>query len=146
MAANMLSSYYSCGCHSEKLFSGLKIEKDPSFGQHLNRRNEHSLTCTILIAYYAAKAYYLNSVVEFPSGKGYTGDIILVGIAYDKKKEHEYIIEKITGMPSDCDAKQKVIVIPIESDKGLAESATGGLHKYANPSLIKQGGIEKGVD
>ena len=29
MAANMLSAYYSCGCDSKKLFSGLKIEMNP---------------------------------------------------------------------------------------------------------------------
>ncbi len=39
MAANMLSAYYSCGCDSKKLFSGLKIEKNPSFQEHLNRHN-----------------------------------------------------------------------------------------------------------
>ncbi len=33
---------------------------------------------------------------------------------------------------------QKVIVIPIESDTDLGESAAGGLHKYANPLLIGQ--------
>ena len=33
---------------------------------------------------------------------------------------------------------QKVIVIPIESDTDLGESAAGGLHKYANPSLMEQ--------
>lgn len=33
---------------------------------------------------------------------------------------------------------QKVIVIPIETETDLGESAAGGLHKYANPSLIEQ--------
>ncbi len=33
---------------------------------------------------------------------------------------------------------QKVIVIPIENDADLGESAAGGLHKYANPSFIEQ--------
>ena len=33
---------------------------------------------------------------------------------------------------------QKVIVIPIETDSNLGESAAGGLHKYANPSLMEQ--------
>lgn len=33
---------------------------------------------------------------------------------------------------------QKVIVIPIENETDLGESAAGGLHKYANPSLIEQ--------
>lgn len=33
---------------------------------------------------------------------------------------------------------QKVIVIPVENEADLGESAAGGLHKYANPSLIEQ--------
>lgn len=31
---------------------------------------------------------------------------------------------------------QRVIVIPIENETDLGESAAGGLHKYADPSLI----------
>ena len=105
----------------------------------LNYNNENSLTCTILMAYYSAKAYYMNPVLELPTGKGfadvvylpkreidrpalvielkwnhtafraisqikdrryadwiegYTGDILLVGISYDKKKGHTCVIEK----------------------------------------------------
>ena len=37
MAANMLSAYYSRGCNSAELFSGLKIENTPAFQAHLNR-------------------------------------------------------------------------------------------------------------
>ena len=105
----------------------------------LKYNNENSLTCTVLMAYYSAKAYYLNPIMELPSGKGfadvvylpkrdtgrpalvvelkwnksargaiaqirdrqyaswiqgYTGDILLVGINYDKKsKEHTCTIE-----------------------------------------------------
>ena len=105
----------------------------------LKYNNENSLTCTVLMAYYSAKAYYMNPVMELPSGKGYadvvylpkygtgrpalvvelkwnksargaiaqikdrqysswiqgyTGDILLVGISYDKKtKEHACVIE-----------------------------------------------------
>ena len=33
---------------------------------------------------------------------------------------------------------QKVIIIPIESENDLGESAAGGLHKYADISLIEQ--------
>ncbi len=33
---------------------------------------------------------------------------------------------------------QKVIVIPIDNEMDLEESAAGGLRKYANPSLIGQ--------
>lgn len=108
----------------------------------LHYNNENSLTCTILMAYYSAKAYYMSPVMELPSGKGfadvvylpkknidkpalivelkwdksaegalkqikekqyaswieeYTGEILLIGINYDKKsKLHECVIEKIT--------------------------------------------------
>ena len=106
----------------------------------LQYNNEKSLTCTLLMAYYSAKAYYMNPIMELPSGKGYadvvylpkrsmdypalvielkwnksvrgaitqiksreytswiegyTGDILLVAINYDKgKKVHECAIEK----------------------------------------------------
>ena len=36
---NMLTAYYSKGCDSRELFSGLKIGKDPSFAQGLNNYN-----------------------------------------------------------------------------------------------------------
>lgn len=39
MAADMLVAYYSRGCDSRQLFSGLKIERDASFESHLNRHN-----------------------------------------------------------------------------------------------------------
>ena len=37
MAADMLAAYYSRGCDSEKLFSGLEIEKSETFGKYLNQ-------------------------------------------------------------------------------------------------------------
>lgn len=106
----------------------------------LKYNDEHSLACTILMAYYSAKAYYLNPIMELPSGKGfadvvylpkrgvdipalvvelkwdksasgavgqikekqyadwiagYTGDILLVRINYEKgTKTHSCVIEK----------------------------------------------------
>ena len=39
MAANMLTAYYSKSEDSRSLFKGLKIEKEPSFEQHLNKHN-----------------------------------------------------------------------------------------------------------
>lgn len=108
----------------------------------LKYNNENSLTCTALMAYYSAKKYYMNPIMELPSGKGfadvvylpkrdvdkpalvvelkwnqdakgaiaqikekqyaswiegYTGDVLLVGINYDKEtKRHECVIEKIS--------------------------------------------------
>lgn len=108
----------------------------------LKYNNENSLTCTVLMAYYSAKVYYMNPILELPSGtgfcdvvylprrdidkpalvvelkwnqsaegaiqqikdrqytawlEGYTGNILLVGINYDRKcKTHECIIENMS--------------------------------------------------
>ena len=35
---------------------------------------------------------------------------------------------------------KRVIVIPIENEENLMDTAAGGLHKYANPTMI---GLEK---
>ena len=37
MAANMIAAYYSKGCDSHELFSDLKISKDPSFEENVNK-------------------------------------------------------------------------------------------------------------
>ena len=39
MAANMIAAYYSKGCDSHEVFSNLKISKDPSFEENLNKYN-----------------------------------------------------------------------------------------------------------
>lgn len=39
MAANMLMAYYSRGCNSKEMFSGLKIAESESFEKHLNKYN-----------------------------------------------------------------------------------------------------------
>lgn len=43
----------------------------------LKYNDENSLTCTILMAYYSAKSYYLNPIMELPSGKGFA-DVVYV--------------------------------------------------------------------
>ena len=50
----------------------------------LKYNNENSLTCTILMAYYSAKAYYMNPVLELPSGKGYADVVYLPKRNVDK--------------------------------------------------------------
>ena len=37
MAANMIAAYYSKGCDSHEIFSSLKISKDPTFEENINR-------------------------------------------------------------------------------------------------------------
>ena len=43
----------------------------------LKYNNENSLTCTILMAYYSAKAYYMNPIMELPTGKGFADVVYL---------------------------------------------------------------------
>ncbi len=43
----------------------------------LKYNDENSLTCTVLMAYYSAKAYYMNPVMELPSGKGFADVVYL---------------------------------------------------------------------
>lgn len=39
MSLDMLTAYYSTGCNSREMFTGLKIEKAESFEEHLNKYN-----------------------------------------------------------------------------------------------------------
>ena len=39
MAANMLSAYYSQGCDSSALFTGLAVRQNGTYERHLNRHN-----------------------------------------------------------------------------------------------------------
>lgn len=43
----------------------------------LKYNDENSLTCVILMAYYSAKAYYMNPILELPSGKGFADVVYL---------------------------------------------------------------------
>lgn len=50
----------------------------------LKYNDENSLTCTVLMAYYSAKAYYMNPVLELPSGKGFADVVYLPRRDVDK--------------------------------------------------------------
>lgn len=50
----------------------------------LKYNDENSLTCTVLMAYYGAKAYYLNPIMELPSGKGFADVVYLPRRNVDK--------------------------------------------------------------
>ncbi|MCI9590110.1 MAG: AAA family ATPase [Lachnospiraceae bacterium] len=50
----------------------------------LKYNDENSLSCTVLMAYYSAKAYYLNPVLELPSGKGFADIVYLPRREVDK--------------------------------------------------------------
>ncbi|MCI9143873.1 MAG: AAA family ATPase [Lachnospiraceae bacterium] len=50
----------------------------------LKYNDENSLTCTVLMAYYGAKAYYMNPIMELPSGKGLADVVYLPRRNVDK--------------------------------------------------------------
>ena len=50
----------------------------------LKYNDENSLTCTILMAYYSAKACYMNPLLEMPSGKGFADVVYLPRRNVDK--------------------------------------------------------------
>lgn len=60
MAANMLAAYYSCGCDSAELFTGLKIERERGFQEHLN---QHQLIRLNMQRFLKAEDH-LNTYVE----------------------------------------------------------------------------------
>lgn len=43
----------------------------------LKYNDENSLACTIFMAYYSAKAYYMNPITELPTGKGFADIVYL---------------------------------------------------------------------
>lgn len=43
----------------------------------LKYNNENALSCTVLMAYYSAKAFYMNPIMELPSGKGFADVVYL---------------------------------------------------------------------
>lgn len=43
----------------------------------LKYNDENSLTCTVLMAYYSAKLYYMNPILELPTGKGFADVVYL---------------------------------------------------------------------
>ena len=65
MAANMLTAYYSRGCDSEKMFSGLKIAKDPCFKEHLNKYN----VIRINIASFVSRAESAEGLLKYLSSR-----------------------------------------------------------------------------
>ena len=84
----------------------------------LKYNDENALTCTILMAYYSAKTYYMNPILELPSGKGYADVVYLprknidkpalvielkrnqsteIAIAQIKEREYASWIQEYTG-------------------------------------------------
>ena len=61
MAANMLAAYYSKGCNSEEMFSGLDISRESDFKTHLNKYDVIHLD----IQWFLANCDEVDNVVAF---------------------------------------------------------------------------------
>ena len=62
-AANMLTAYYSKGCKSGEIFSGLAISKNPNFEKHLNKYDVIHMD----IQWFWNNCENVNSIVSFIS-------------------------------------------------------------------------------
>ena len=60
-AANMLAAYYSKGCNSEEMFSGLDISRELDFKTHLNKYDVIHLD----IQWFLANCDNVDNVVAF---------------------------------------------------------------------------------
>ena len=64
LALSMLNAYYSKGCDSRELFKGLKICKDPSFEEHLNKHNVISIDMAAAYVDSADKSKFLAELTS----------------------------------------------------------------------------------
>ena len=77
MAANMIAAYYSKGCDSHEIFSSLKISKDPTFEENINKYTVIQLDMNDVITRKGSLTVplFINSLVipelkaEYPSLK-----------------------------------------------------------------------------
>lgn len=98
LAANMLTAYYSKGCDSRELFSKFEISKSKDFEIYRNKYNTISLN----IQEFLSRSENIEELISQIKQKeycrsleGYRGNILLVGVNYNKKtKEHECVIEE----------------------------------------------------
>ena len=75
MAANMIAAYYSKGCDSHEIFSDLKISKDPTFEENINKYTVIKLDMNEIITRKGASTVpgFIHSLVipelreEYPS-------------------------------------------------------------------------------
>ena len=61
ITANMLAAYYSKGCDSEEMFSGLEISQDADFKKHLNRYDVIHMD----IQWFLANTKDVNNIVPY---------------------------------------------------------------------------------
>jgi len=103
MAANMITAYYSRGADSRALFKGLKIEKDPSFEENLNKHDVIRIDLAATDGKTAnkddivlnAQRYVIDELQRaFPDCKAMLGDSIadLITAIIAKYPEQKFII------------------------------------------------------
>ena len=103
MAGNMAAAYFSKGCDSRELFSGLKLAQDPSFEKYLNKLNVIKFDMNAMYGLAPDKSKLMNflnrEVVEemreaFPQAKILLRDSIALAVkkVYAKTGEQFVVI------------------------------------------------------
>ena len=110
----------------------------------LKYNDENSLTCTILMAYYSAKACYMNPLLEMPSGKGFADVVYLPRRNVDKpalvvelkwNKSAEGAIAQIRGRKYASwieDYTGEILLVGISYDEKKGHSCVIEKHKKAD--------------
>ena len=73
MAAHMIAAYYSKGCDSHEIFSDLKISKDPSFEENVNKYTVIQLDMNDVVTNKEDRSVteYINKEVVYELRKAY---------------------------------------------------------------------------
>lgn len=103
-AANMLAAYYSKGCDSEEMFSGLEIAKAPDFKQHLNKYD----VIHIDIQWFLANCDDADKVVSF-----ITKSVLdeLRGIYPDALPQEVVTLPDALSRVKECTGQKFVVII-----------------------------------
>ena len=86
MAANMIAAYYTRGCDSHEIFSDLKISKDPTFEENINKYTVIQLDMNDVVTNKGAFSVsdYINKVVVSELRKEYPSVPLADGISLSK--------------------------------------------------------------
>ena len=98
MAMDMLSAYYNCGGDSSALFENLKIASAESYKEHLNQYHVIKINMQVFLSMTNPRElaeYFGFTEDEVKALEDYQGNLLLVGINYDKEKKHSCVIEKM---------------------------------------------------
>ena len=131
-AANMLAAYYSKGCNSEEMFSGLDISRESDFKTHLNKYDVIHLD----IQWFLANCDNVDNVVAFIT-KSVQAELreIYPGVLPEEEISLSESLSRIKNIVG-----QKFIIIIDEWDVLIRDEAAN--KKYRKSTLIFAGDVQ----